>query len=64
MAIGNTTFSFSINKSKPEGILEQLQAALKARLGKDQVPLRYAIVSVTGSKAVVEVSYIDKRGLV
>ncbi len=64
MSISNIRFSFEINKNRPETILGQLQAALKSRLGKNQVPLRYAIVSVSGRRAVIEVSVLDKKGLI
>lgn len=64
MAITNVRFSFTIDRTKPEALLGQLQAKIKAELANDQEPLRYAIVSLSGSKAVVEVSVLDKRGLV
>jgi hypothetical protein len=64
MPITNIRFSFGIDKSKPRALLEQVQAALKAQLKDSQVPLRYAVVSVSGRKAVVEASVLDRGGLV
>ncbi len=64
MGIGNIRFSFRVDRSGPEGLLRQVEQALRARLGPGQVPLRYAVVSVSRGRAAVEASVLDRRGLV
>lgn len=64
MGIKNMRFSFGLDRSRPEAILEQLENALRMKLERGQEPLRYAIVSVSGGRAVVEASVLDRKGVV
>lgn len=64
MGIKNMRFSFELDRKNPETILEQLENALRMKLDRSQEPLRYAIVSVSGRKAVVEVSILDRKDVV
>jgi len=63
MGIRNVRFSFELDRSSPKSYLDQVRRALKKRLKPGQEPLRYAIVSVSGKRAFVEASVLDKEGL-